>query len=83
MKKILIGGVVVIGVVAVAGAVAVNYLLDGETIAQELKKEAKSRLNRDLTFAGPVDIKLFPKIAVQLPATSLSYVNSVFSQIAH
>ena len=82
MKKILIGGVVVIGVVAVAGAVAVNYLLDGETIAQELKKEAKSRLNRDLTFAGPVDIKLFPKIAVQLPATSLSYVNSDKPQLS-
>lgn len=82
MKKILIGGVVVIGVVAVAGAVAVNYLLDGETIAQELKKEAKSRLNRNLTFAGPVDIKLFPKIAVQLPATSLSYVNSDKPQLS-
>ena len=82
MKKILIGGVVVIGVVAVAGAVAVNYLLDGETIAHELKKEAKSRLNRDLTFAGPVDIKLFPKIAVQLPATSLSYVNSDKPQLS-
>ena len=82
MKKILICGVVVIGVVAVAGAVAVNYLLDGETIAQELKKEAKSRLNRDLTFAGLVDIKLFPKIAVQLPATSLSYVNSDKPQLS-
>ncbi len=82
MKKILIGGVVVIGVVAVAGAVAVNYLLDGETIAHELKKEAKSRLNRDLTFAGPIDIKLFPKIAVQLPATSLSYVNSDKPQLS-
>ena len=81
MKKILIGSVVVIGVVTVAGAVAVQSLLDGETIAKELRKEAKSRLNRELTFAGPVNIKLFPKIAVQLPATSLSYANSDKPQV--
>ncbi|MBR5458805.1 MAG: AsmA family protein, partial [Burkholderiaceae bacterium] len=81
MKKILIGSVVVIGVVTVAGAVAVQSLLDGETITKELRKEAKSRLNRELTFAGPVNIKLFPKIAVQLPATSLSYANSDKPQV--
>ena len=81
MKKILIGSVVVIGVVTVAGAVAVQTLLDGETIAKELRKEARSRLNRELTFAGPVNIKLFPKIAVQLPATSLSYANSNKPQV--
>ena len=81
MKKILIGSVVVVGVVAVAGAVAVNYLLDGETIAQELQKEAKTRFNRDLTFAGPIDIKIFPKIAIELPATTLSYANSDKAQV--
>lgn len=81
MKKILIGSVVVVGVVAVAGAVVVNYLLDGETIAQELQKEAKTRFNRDLKFAGPVDIKLFPKIAIELPATTLSFANSDKSQL--
>ena len=81
MKKILIGGVVVIGVVAVAGAVAVNYLLDGETIAQELQKEAKTRLNRHLTFAAPINIKLFPKVAIELPATTLSYANSDKAQL--
>ena len=81
MKKILIGSVVVIGAVAVAGAVAVQYLLDGETIANELRKEVKSRLNRELTFSGPVSIKLFPKIAVELPTTSLSYANSNKPQV--
>lgn len=76
MRKLLIGGVLVVAVAAGGAIVAVNYLLNPETLATELKKEVKTRLNRDLIFEGEIKTSLFPKLALQLPATKLTFANS-------
>ena len=73
LKKIIIG-IVGLAVVAVAGVwIAVTYFLDSATIAEGLKKEAASRLNRELNFDGEISIKVFPKVQIVLPSTTLSF----------
>lgn len=73
LKKVFIA-IVGLAVVAVVGVwVAVAYFLDSATIAEGLKKEAATRLNRELNFDGQIGIKVFPKVQIVLPATTLSF----------
>lgn len=73
LKKVIIT-IVGLAVVAVVGVwIAVTYFLDSATIAEGLKKEAATRLNRELNFDGQIGIKVFPKVQIVLPATTLSF----------
>ena len=76
LRKIVIG-VVGVGVV-VTGAMwaAATYFLDNATIAEQLKKETAQRFNRTLVFQGELQTKIFPKIQIVLPPTTLSFEGS-------
>ncbi|HIU84735.1 MAG TPA: AsmA family protein [Candidatus Aphodousia gallistercoris] len=73
LKKIIIGVVAIAVIVVGALWAAVTFFLDSATIADQLKKEAASRLNRELVFTGELQTTFFPKVQIVLPQTSLSY----------
>lgn len=66
-------------------ALALLYaLFDGETIKPRLQEEVRARTQRELSIAGPVGLAVFPRIALTLPATTLSERGSAqpFAQLA-
>lgn len=79
-RKIVISIVVVIVVAFGALWAAATYLLDNETIAEQLKKEVASRFNRTLVFQGNLETQFFPKVQLILPPTTLSFEGSDKSQ---
>lgn len=79
-RKIVISIVVVIVVAFGALWAAATYLLDNETIAEQLKKEVASRFNRTLVFQGNLETQFFPKVQLVLPPTTLSFEGSDKSQ---
>ena len=79
-RKIVISIVVVIVVAFGALWAVATYLLDNETIAEQLKKEVASRFNRTLVFQGNLETQFFPKVQLVLPPTTLSFEGSDKSQ---
>ena len=71
MKKVLIGAAVVLGVIVVA-IVAIPFFVPLDAIRERIVTEVKAATGRDLTIAGPVDLSVFPSVAVELSDVSLS-----------
>ena len=75
-RKIIIGLVAIIVVVVGGLWAAVTYFLDDAMIAEQMKKEVSSRLNRTLVFQGNLKTNFFPKVQLVLPPTTLSFEGS-------
>lgn len=58
--------------VVAAGALYLYATFDGVRLAAELTHFAKQRYQRSLRIDGPVELSMFPRLRLQLPATTLS-----------
>lgn len=62
--------------VIAAGALYLHATFDGLRLAAELTHFAKQRHQRTLRIEGPVELSMFPRLRLQLPAGTLSGRNS-------
>lgn len=58
--------------VVAAGALYLYATFDGVRLAAELTYFAKQRYQRSLRMDGPVELSMFPRLRLKLPATTLS-----------
>jgi len=58
--------------VVAAGALYLYATFDGVRLAAELTHFAKQRYQRSLRIDGPVELSMFPRLRLHLPATTLS-----------
>jgi hypothetical protein len=58
--------------VVAAGALYLYATFDGVRLAAELTHFAKQRYQRTLRIDGPVELSMFPRLRLQLPAGTLS-----------
>ena len=58
--------------VIATGALYLYATFDGARLAAELTHFAKQRYQRVLKFDGPLELSMFPRLALHLPALSLS-----------
>ncbi|HYC03808.1 MAG TPA: AsmA family protein [Azospirillaceae bacterium] len=63
MRKVLIGVLVVVALVA-AAIVAIPLLVPKEAVVARLEQEVKARTGRTLDIRGPVDFSVLPDLAV-------------------
>lgn len=61
--------------VIAAGALYLYATFDGLRLATELSQFVRQRYQRVLRIDGPVELSMFPRLALRLPATSLSSRN--------
>lgn len=61
--------------VIATGALYLYATFDGARLAAELTHFAKQRYQRVLKFDGPLELSMFPRLALHLPALSLSGKN--------
>lgn len=55
-----------------AGALYLHVTFDGTRLASDLTLFAKQRYQRTLHFDGPIELRMFPRVELHLPATTLS-----------
>lgn len=55
-----------------AGALYLHATFDGARLATDLTLFAKQRYQRTLRFDGPLELQMFPRLELRLPATTLS-----------
>ena len=65
MRKILIGFLVVIGVIIVLALAAVIFI-DPDDYREEIAERASEQLGRQVTLSGPMGLKLFPWLAIEI-----------------
>jgi AsmA protein len=65
MRKILIGLMVVI-VVVIALALAAVVLIDPDDYRDDIAERASQQLGRQVTLSGPMELKLFPWLAIEI-----------------
>lgn len=58
--------------VIAAGALYLYATFDGQRLTTELTHFARQRYQRTLRIEGPVELSMFPRLTLQLPATTLS-----------
>lgn len=71
LKKILIGVAAVLVIIIVA-IIAIPFFVPLDTIRERIIAEVKTATGRDLAIAGPVELSVFPSVAVELSDVSLS-----------
>jgi len=71
MKKVFIGIGVVL-VLIVATIIAIPFFVPLDAIRDRIVAEVKTSTGRDLAIDGPVDLSIFPSVAVELSDVSLS-----------
>lgn len=71
MRKVwwILGG---LAALALAGVVALFLLVDAEALKPRLIQTVQERYHRDLKIEGKVSLSLFPRLALALPAGTLS-----------
>ena len=75
LKKILIGLGVVFGLLVI-GLVALALLFDANKYKPQIERYVHDNYKRTLKFDGDLSLAVFPRIALALPATTLSNLSS-------
>ncbi len=71
LKKILIAVAAVV-VIIVAVIIAIHFFIPLDTIRDRIIAEVNAATGRDLAIAGPVDLSVFPSVALELSDVSFS-----------